>query len=87
MSDIKEWSKTRKTTEPEDQVYCLLDILNIFISPSYGEGIENATKRLDNKLKKTGAKTNFIVPYARNDKFISYELQLAKLEDLVLASQ
>jgi len=87
VSDVKEWAKPRKTTEPEDQIYCLLGILNIFMTPSYGEGIDNATRRLDKELKRIDNEANFIVPYARNDKFFGYESQLAKLEDMALAGQ
>ncbi|KAM7209952.1 CDC6, Cdc6-related protein, partial [Rhypophila decipiens] len=87
VSDVKEWAKNRVTTEPEDQIYCLLSILNVFMIPSYGEGIENATKRLDEELERITSKTQFIVPYARNNDFIGYEIQLAELEDMVLGGQ
>ncbi|KAM7212319.1 P-loop containing nucleoside triphosphate hydrolase protein, partial [Rhypophila decipiens] len=92
LSDMKEWAKNRQTSEPEDQIYSLLGLLNIFMTPSYGEGISNATKRLNDELArielaKTGIKTNFFVPYARNDKFVGYEIQLAELEDMVLGGQ
>ncbi|GIZ47508.1 hypothetical protein CKM354_001059700 [Cercospora kikuchii] len=39
------WAKKRVTTRPEDQAYCLLGLLDVFISPIYGEG-ENAWRRL-----------------------------------------
>ncbi|KAM7193982.1 hypothetical protein V8F33_007488 [Rhypophila sp. PSN 637] len=87
VSDVKEWAKNRITTEPEDQIYCLLSILNVFMIPSYSEGIENATKRLDEELERITSKTQFIVPYARNNNFIGYESQLAELESMVLHGQ
>ncbi|KAK5711196.1 hypothetical protein LTR17_018544 [Elasticomyces elasticus] len=39
------WTKRRATTRPEDQAYCLLGLLDVFIAPIYGEG-ENAWTRL-----------------------------------------
>ncbi|KIW99858.1 uncharacterized protein Z518_10786 [Rhinocladiella mackenziei CBS 650.93] len=32
------WAENRKTQRKEDNAYCLLGILNVFISPIYGEG-------------------------------------------------
>ncbi|KAM7211693.1 HET domain containing protein, partial [Rhypophila decipiens] len=87
VSDVKEWAKNRMTTEPEDQIYCLLSILNVFIIPSYGEGIDNATKRLDDELERITNKTRFMVPYARNNNFVGYESQLAELESMVVDGQ
>ncbi|KAM7196855.1 CDC6, Cdc6-related protein, partial [Rhypophila sp. PSN 637] len=92
VSDVKEWAKNRVTTEPEDQIYCLLSIFNVFIVASYGEGIDNATKRLEDELERIeleriSNKTRFIVPYARNNNFVGYESQLAELESMVLNGQ
>ncbi|KAF2208701.1 hypothetical protein CERZMDRAFT_10721, partial [Cercospora zeae-maydis SCOH1-5] len=39
------WAKKRVTTRTEDQAYCLLGLLDVFIAPIYGEG-ENAWTRL-----------------------------------------
>jgi hypothetical protein len=39
------WASKRETTEPEDNAYCLLGILNVLMPPSYGEGKDNALKR------------------------------------------
>jgi tetratricopeptide (TPR) repeat protein len=85
VPDRREWAKNRVTKEPEDKIYCLLGILNVFMMPSYSEGIDNATKRLDDELERINNKTQFIVPYARNDNFTGYESELAELENMVLA--
>ncbi|KAM7210410.1 kinesin light chain [Rhypophila decipiens] len=87
VSDLKEWAKNR----------CLLSIFNVFIVASYGEGIDNATKRLENELERIelerieleriSNKTRFMVPYARNNNFVGYESQLAELESMVLDGQ
>ncbi|KAK5684747.1 hypothetical protein LTS10_002821 [Elasticomyces elasticus] len=39
------WTTRRITTRPEDQAYCLLGLLDVFIAPIYGEG-GNAWSRL-----------------------------------------
>jgi hypothetical protein len=39
------WIGSRKTTRPEDIVYCLMGICGVFMSPIYGEG-SHAWKRL-----------------------------------------
>lgn len=44
------WAKARTTTRKEDQAYCLLGLLDIFISPIYGEG-EHAWTRLMQQLE------------------------------------
>src|SRR5262249_16012132 len=46
------WSKNRRTTRKEDKAYLLLGILDIFMSLRYGEGEENAFKRLKKKIEK-----------------------------------
>ncbi len=40
------WSERRQTTIPEDHAYCLLGIFSIHMPLIYGEGKENALKRL-----------------------------------------
>lgn len=43
---ILNWILKRETTKPEDLIYSLMGILNTYIMPLYGEGSENAMKRL-----------------------------------------
>jgi len=53
--DIEErllWAKHRKTTRKEDNAYSLLGIFDIHMSLIYGEGEENAFKRLRKKINK-----------------------------------
>lgn len=47
------WADCRETTLPEDKAYCLLGIFNIFMTPFYGEGRENAVLRLQRKIAKS----------------------------------
>lgn len=44
------WTKDRKTKRPEDKAYCLCGIFDVFMTPSYAEGEENALKRLQKKI-------------------------------------
>lgn len=46
------WAAKRKTTIEEDQAYCLLGIFNIHLPIIYGEGVENAFKRLREEINK-----------------------------------
>ena len=50
VEDKLAWAKKRITTRTEDQAYCLLGLLDVFISPIYGEG-ENAWARLVQALE------------------------------------
>jgi hypothetical protein len=44
------WAANRQTTEAEDGAYCLLGIFSIFMPLIYGEGKENALKRLQREI-------------------------------------
>ncbi|KAL5378525.1 hypothetical protein DPSP01_009106 [Paraphaeosphaeria sporulosa] len=73
------WAKNRRTTEEEDEVYCLLGLLNIFMSTSYGEGKEHARRRLEFEVEAADAAPS-IIPFSQNDHFVGREPQLAELE-------
>jgi hypothetical protein len=47
------WVESRKTTREEDMAYSLLGIFNIYIPLIYGEGRENAFKRLQEEIDKS----------------------------------
>jgi hypothetical protein len=44
------WTETRDTTRKEDNAYSLLGIFNVHIPLIYGEGRENAFKRLREEI-------------------------------------
>ncbi|KAI1382375.1 hypothetical protein F4677DRAFT_452091 [Hypoxylon crocopeplum] len=44
------WSGGRETKRGEDRAYSLLGIFNVYLSPIYGEGVDNAFKRLEVKI-------------------------------------
>ena len=45
------WAENRQTTREEDGAYCLLGIFGIYMSLIYGEGKDNAIKRLRRKVQ------------------------------------
>jgi hypothetical protein len=47
------WIKSRQTTRKEDKVYSLLGLFGIFMILNYGEGEENAFRRLRKKIEKS----------------------------------
>lgn len=63
-----EWAKGRETTE-EDNVYCLLGILNVSMPTSYSEGNEKAWRRLQMEVEAAGSAPS-IIPFSRNDRFV-----------------
>jgi hypothetical protein len=48
------WAKGRETTREEDAAYSLLGIFDVYMSPRYGEGRDNAIARLERKISKFG---------------------------------
>ena len=48
------WAERRETKREEDAAYCLLGIFNIQIPPIYGEGRQNAMRRLLNEVESSG---------------------------------
>ncbi|KAK5169854.1 uncharacterized protein LTR77_005832 [Saxophila tyrrhenica] len=51
------WMANRQTTREEDESYCLLGLLGVNVSVRYGEGREEARKRLLRKVKKATGDT------------------------------
>jgi tetratricopeptide (TPR) repeat protein/DNA replication protein DnaC len=79
VSERMHWAGNRRTTEEEDNVYCLLGILDIVMSTAYGEGLEKARRRLQIELEATSNAPS-IIPFSQNDHFVGRESQLAELE-------
>lgn len=44
------WAETRQTTRGEDWAYCLLGIFGVYLPLLYGEGKENAVRRLKKEI-------------------------------------
>jgi Cdc6-like AAA superfamily ATPase len=67
------------TTEEEDMVYCLLEVLSVSMPTTYGEGKESALRRLQAEVEAAGSAPS-IIPFSQNESFVGRELQLAELE-------
>ena len=53
-------AQTRKTTGEEDMVYSWLGIFGIYMLPNYGEGKDNALKRLREEIEKPKRRYDYI---------------------------
>ncbi|PSN64154.1 HET-domain-containing protein [Corynespora cassiicola Philippines] len=73
------WARNRRTTEEEDNVYCLLGILDVSMPTSYGEGKEKALRRLQSEVGAASSAPS-IIPFSQNDFFVGRESQLAEVE-------
>jgi DNA polymerase III delta prime subunit len=78
-TERRRWVDNRKTTEEEDIVYCLLGLLGISMPITYGEGEENARRRLQAEIEATGSAPS-IIPFSQNEYFVGRKSQLAELE-------
>jgi tetratricopeptide (TPR) repeat protein len=78
-SERRRWADNRVTTEEEDIVYCLLGVLGVFMSTTYGEGKESALRRLQAEVEAVGSAPS-IIPFSQNESFVGRELQLAEVE-------
>ena len=47
------WAEKRETTRKEDEAYSLLGIFDVYMPLIYGEGRENAFKRLREEIDKS----------------------------------
>lgn len=56
------WASERKTTIEEDQAYCLLGIFDTYLPLIYGEGKENAFRRLRKEIRGFGGMCRFVIP-------------------------
>ena len=50
------WAAKRETTIAEDQAYSLMGIFGVFLPLIYGEGKENALRRLHEEVQKRSSK-------------------------------
>ncbi|KAH9204602.1 P-loop containing nucleoside triphosphate hydrolase protein [Leptodontidium sp. 2 PMI_412] len=96
VSERQSWVLQRQTTEEEDLVYCLLSLCGVSMPPMYGEGKTAALKRLEMTIEEfskdrsspkdqTGREVPFIVPFERNSRFTSRQVQLAEVEEKLLS--
>ncbi|KAF1810813.1 HET-domain-containing protein [Eremomyces bilateralis CBS 781.70] len=83
------WVEKRQTTEEEDMTYCLLGIFGVFLPLIYGEGKENAMRRLRREIKDSEHKSRSYeklartMPFERNLRFTGRESELSRIEKLL----
>jgi hypothetical protein len=53
ITELMSWTEPRNTTLEEDEAYCLLGIFKVSMSLIYGEGKENAFRRLQEEIHKS----------------------------------
>lgn len=63
------WAETRQTKREEDWAYSLLGIFGVFIPPIYGEGRQNAERRLRNEIRATLAASIELEPREAHCEF------------------
>jgi tetratricopeptide (TPR) repeat protein len=78
-SERRRWADSRVTTEEEDIIYCLLGVLGVSMSTTYGEGKERASRRLHAEVE-AASSVPFVIPFSQNESFVGRELQLAEVE-------
>lgn len=54
VNERMSWAEKRETKREEDAAYCLLGLFDIQIPLLYGEGRQNALRRLRNEIKSSG---------------------------------
>ncbi|KAK6071700.1 NB-ARC and TPR domain protein [Seiridium cupressi] len=87
VSERQAWVRRRQTTREEDMAYSLLGIFGVFMLPNYGEGRDNAERRLREEVEKavkgTGA-SDFSVTFSLSEApeiqyFTARESELAEM--------
>jgi hypothetical protein len=63
------WAEKRKTKHEEDWAYCLLGIFGVSMLPNYGEGKDNAVRRLRRKIQKASESQYVIEPRFSSQPF------------------
>jgi hypothetical protein len=69
ISERVKWAKSRRTTEEEDIVYCLLGIFGVSMPTTYGEGQESAQHRLQAEVE-AAANASSIIPFSQDYRFV-----------------
>lgn len=52
INERMQWAQSRVTTRPEDTAYSLMGIFDVYMALLYGEGKDNAFKRLKEEIEK-----------------------------------
>ncbi|GAB1311975.1 hypothetical protein MFIFM68171_02185 [Madurella fahalii] len=89
--DIEErfkWAEKRETTYEEDWAYCLLGIFGVFMLPNYGEGKDNAVRRLRKEIAEASEQPersesrpnpSIMIPFSRDEDFVARQALLDRI--------
>ncbi|KAN0067831.1 hypothetical protein V8E54_014078 [Elaphomyces granulatus] len=88
VSERMLWAEKRETTRKEDKAYSLLGIFDVYMPLIYGEGRENAFRRLREEMDKVSKVTKredfsvvFSLPYVSEmEQFVAREEELAEID-------
>lgn len=77
------WQERRHTKYSEDKAYSLLGLFGVFMPIIYGEGEQNAFRRLRDEITKSMGQRFFNIPFQRDERFVGREDLLAKIEQML----
>lgn len=77
------WQERRQTKRSEDRAYSLLGLFGVFMPIIYGEGEQNAFRRLRDEITKIMGRRFFNIPFRRDAGFVGREDLLAQIEQIL----
>ncbi|KAF2434644.1 kinesin light chain 1, partial [Tothia fuscella] len=89
VAERMSWAEKRRTAREVDKAYSLLGIFNVYMPLIYGEGVENAFKRLREEIDKASKgiqREDFSVAFSLStisgiEYFVAREKELAEIHD------
>ncbi|RAR05617.1 HET-domain-containing protein [Stemphylium lycopersici] len=85
VSERFSWAQDRETTREEDRAYCLLGIFGCHLPPIYGEGRENALKRLNKEIRDASEESADAFANGAKTRSRNQEERLSKICSWLLA--
>ncbi|KXJ85417.1 P-loop containing nucleoside triphosphate hydrolase protein, partial [Microdochium bolleyi] len=89
-SEREAWARNRKTKYEEDMAYSLLGLFGVHMPLIYGEGRENAQKRLREEVQKSvkGAHHNFLISFSlsgipETPHFVARDAEVAEMRRIL----
>ena len=73
VSERMSWAANRQTRREEDMAYSLMGILNVYMSPIYGEGREHALTRLREEISRRSKVSLDQLPHVPQAVYNSYD--------------
>ncbi|RDW71000.1 putative nb-arc and tpr protein [Coleophoma cylindrospora] len=91
IRERRSWAESRSTTIEEDEVYCLIGIFDVSMVPNYGEGRDQAFRRLEDTIHTKHKGVDFeefsvglnLVSFPEAVQFVAREEELSKMYELL----